>query len=287
MLDIRRKSALMAGAFVVFVGPAYAQTADEIPATDPVAGQQQMPGETTPMGAQPRPQAAPAPGTATDAVDQPQQQAMPAQPGAEQPDADPALISRVQEALDQAGHDPGPVDGIWGPRSRSAMESFQRDRGIEPTGLINVLSLEALGLSDVAAQLEGDIGVGQPESPGMAEPTPGVQPTPRVGEPAPGVEATPGVATPTPGLGEPGPGIATPTPGLGEPGPGAQPGATPTPGLGQPAPGTAQPEIQRPATAPGAQPPAAPPTTAQPTQPLPGPEADVAGPDAGGMQTDQ
>jgi peptidoglycan hydrolase-like protein with peptidoglycan-binding domain len=285
MLDIRKRSALLAGAFAVLVVPAYAQVG-EVPATDPVASQQEMPGETAPTGAQPRPETATAPDAAADTAAQPQQQALPGQPG-----ADPAVIRDVQQALNQAGHEAGPVDGVWGPQSRSAMESFQRQQGIEPTGLINLLSLQALGLTDVATQLEGEIGLGEPAGagvaqpapvvPGPAEPAPG---TPGTAQPAPGVAMpTPDVSTPAPGV-EPAPGVATPTPGAAPPTPGAEPApgaAQPAPGL-QPEPGTAQP-------APGVQPqqPGTPPAVA--TQPLPGAAGTEvgAGADVEGTQIDQ
>ena len=40
----------------------------------------------------------------------------------------------VQEALVQAGYEPGAVDGVWGPRSASALMKFQGDRGLPRTG---------------------------------------------------------------------------------------------------------------------------------------------------------
>jgi hypothetical protein len=40
----------------------------------------------------------------------------------------------VQEALVKAGYRPGPVDGVWGPGSASALLKFQSDRGLPKTG---------------------------------------------------------------------------------------------------------------------------------------------------------
>jgi peptidoglycan hydrolase-like protein with peptidoglycan-binding domain len=280
MLDLRTKSALLAGAFAVFVGPAHAQAVGEGAATDP-AGQQQMPGEAGVTGAQPGQDGAPVPRTAADAGDQPQQQAQPAEPG-----ADPAVIRRIQEALNQAGHDAGAADGIWGPRSRAAMASFQQAQGIEATGLVNLRSLEALGLTDVAADLQGEVGAGQTGT-GQAD----------MGAPAPDMtQPAPGVGEALPGAGDPAPGVGTPAPGIAEPAPAPTPDTQPAPGVAQPGvaqpggeqPGMGQPGVAQPGTANGDAMPGAP-GVAQPGQPgavppgaggdigaVPGDEADQA-----------
>lgn len=41
-----------------------------------------------------------------------------------------------QRALSARGYDLGPsgADGVWGPKSRAALEAFQRDSGLDPTG---------------------------------------------------------------------------------------------------------------------------------------------------------
>jgi peptidoglycan hydrolase-like protein with peptidoglycan-binding domain len=240
MLDIRTRSALLAGAFAVVVGPAFAQVAD-----DPAAMPEEMQGETATTGME-----APA-----------EQQAAPGQP-----EADSATISRIQEALNEAGHDAGPVDGIWGPQSRSAMQSFQQAQGMEPTGLVNLRALEALGLGDVAADLQGTVGTG---GAGMGEPLPGA---PGTAQPAP----TPGVGEPAPGVGEPAPGVAEPRP---EPAPGMM-----APGTAEPAPGVQPPQPGVPPTA-GTEQPGGPPAAAQQTQPgAPLPDSDPA--EVGGSPDD-
>ncbi len=43
------------------------------------------------------------------------------------------LIS-IQNALRSRGYDPGPVDGIMGPRTREAIRRFQGDQGVQITG---------------------------------------------------------------------------------------------------------------------------------------------------------
>ena len=55
-------------------------------------------------------------------------------------------VVQIQKALTEAGYDPGPADGFWGPNSISAFQDFQEDRGRDPTGWIDALSLIDLGL---------------------------------------------------------------------------------------------------------------------------------------------
>jgi len=55
-------------------------------------------------------------------------------------------FAQIQKALIEAGFDPGTPDGFWGPKSVSALQQFQQDRGLEPTGRIDALSLIRLGL---------------------------------------------------------------------------------------------------------------------------------------------
>lgn len=43
-------------------------------------------------------------------------------------------IVRLQRLLTQKGYAPGPVDGIWGPRSRQALLQYQAANGLKKTG---------------------------------------------------------------------------------------------------------------------------------------------------------
>jgi hypothetical protein len=45
-----------------------------------------------------------------------------------------ADVRSVQMALKDKGHDPGPVDGVMGPRTRAALMDYQRKEGLTPTG---------------------------------------------------------------------------------------------------------------------------------------------------------
>lgn len=56
-------------------------------------------------------------------------------------------VKDLQRALKQLGHDPGPIDGIWGFRSRIALERFQLAEGLEPDGWYGQRSANALLLA--------------------------------------------------------------------------------------------------------------------------------------------
>ena len=76
----------------------------------------------------------------------------------------------IQEGLQAAGFDPGGADGMFGPRTRAAIRSWQRSRGARATGYLDGASVAALRPS-VA---------GQPtfreRSPAVAAATPGAVP---------------------------------------------------------------------------------------------------------------
>ncbi len=54
------------------------------------------------------------------------------------------LIRRVQTALNAAGHDAGPADGIWGPKTSAAVTAFQKSKNLETTGQLGPKTLNAL-----------------------------------------------------------------------------------------------------------------------------------------------
>ena len=48
---------------------------------------------------------------------------------------DPRLLTReIQEALTALGYEPGPIDGIYGPKTKRAIQAFERAMGMKPTG---------------------------------------------------------------------------------------------------------------------------------------------------------
>ncbi len=53
-------------------------------------------------------------------------------------------VMRVQVALQDKGYEPGPTDGIWGPRTRRAVIRFQREEGLEANGRLDNETLARL-----------------------------------------------------------------------------------------------------------------------------------------------
>lgn len=55
------------------------------------------------------------------------------------------VISRVQRALQSAGHNPGPIDGIYGRQTGAAVRSYQQANGLA-TGGLTLSTIEKLGI---------------------------------------------------------------------------------------------------------------------------------------------
>jgi N-acetylmuramoyl-L-alanine amidase len=55
-------------------------------------------------------------------------------------------VEMLQDALLKAGYTPGPIDGIFGPKTTDAVILFQRSRGLVPDGEVGERTLRALGL---------------------------------------------------------------------------------------------------------------------------------------------
>ena len=54
--------------------------------------------------------------------------------------------SQIQEQLKENGFDPGPIDGIVGPKTHSALKSFQSANNLKTTGNIDIETAQALGV---------------------------------------------------------------------------------------------------------------------------------------------
>ena len=66
------------------------------------------------------------------------------------------LVRNVQQQLQAKGMDPGPIDGIWGSQTQSALEQFQQDQGIQASGQINADTLAALGITGEQSASTGE-----------------------------------------------------------------------------------------------------------------------------------
>jgi Putative peptidoglycan binding domain len=59
---------------------------------------------------------------------------------------DPAVIRQVQQELNERGHNAGPVDGIFGDRTRAALKNYQRSENIDASGRLDQETLASLGV---------------------------------------------------------------------------------------------------------------------------------------------
>jgi peptidoglycan hydrolase-like protein with peptidoglycan-binding domain len=60
-------------------------------------------------------------------------------------------VAQVQQRLAELGYDPGPADGTLGPRTRAAIQAFQRARGLEVDGNASPVLQRALGIVELQA----------------------------------------------------------------------------------------------------------------------------------------
>lgn len=67
-------------------------------------------------------------------------------------------IVKIQTALAARGYHPGPLDGRDGPKTRRAIQAFQRDAGLDPDGVVGTLTANRLfteTLSRIAFDSDG------------------------------------------------------------------------------------------------------------------------------------
>lgn len=60
---------------------------------------------------------------------------------------DTETVKKAQEALATQGYNPGPADGVWGPRTSDAVKKAQTAKNIEPTGQLDDKTLVAIGVT--------------------------------------------------------------------------------------------------------------------------------------------
>ena len=49
-------------------------------------------------------------------------------------------VRQLQEALKEAGHDPGPIDGDFGPATEAAVRAFQHEKEITVDGIVGPIT---------------------------------------------------------------------------------------------------------------------------------------------------
>lgn len=74
-------------------------------------------------------------------------------------------VRELQQALNEAGFDPGPIDGVFGPRTEAAVREYQAAQGYEVTGIAGPDTLGGLGLTSETEEGEGGPGMSLPGDP--------------------------------------------------------------------------------------------------------------------------
>lgn len=62
----------------------------------------------------------------------------------------PDMVRDIQRRLSQRGYDTGPVDGIYGDSTQSALRNFQKDQNLKSSGQLDEQTLAALGVGRAA-----------------------------------------------------------------------------------------------------------------------------------------
>jgi hypothetical protein len=76
---------------------------------------------------------------------------------------DPEWVAHLQQLLIDHGHDPGPVDGAFGPLTDAAVRAFQAERGLIVDGIVGPQTWAALnGEEPPAVPPGGDAGATTP-----------------------------------------------------------------------------------------------------------------------------
>ena len=63
-------------------------------------------------------------------------------------------VREAQQALKDKGYDPGPIDGINGPRTRAAVRSYQEKEHLNTDGRLDATTLDSLGVKHASAGTE-------------------------------------------------------------------------------------------------------------------------------------
>jgi len=59
---------------------------------------------------------------------------------------DKATVFKTQKKLQELGYNPGPLDGIWGNKTKNALKRFQHDKSLSITGKLDSITKEKLSI---------------------------------------------------------------------------------------------------------------------------------------------
>ncbi len=63
-------------------------------------------------------------------------------------------VREAQQALKDKGYDPGPIDGINGPRTKAALRQYQEKENINDDAILGPKTLDSLGVKNAGAGTE-------------------------------------------------------------------------------------------------------------------------------------
>ncbi len=66
-------------------------------------------------------------------------------------------VRQIQQALSDRGYDPGPVDGVMGPKTQQAMRNFRQGQGLTGSDSMDSATLSALGVDATGSSRSGDM----------------------------------------------------------------------------------------------------------------------------------
>jgi peptidoglycan hydrolase-like protein with peptidoglycan-binding domain len=81
-----------------------------------------------------------------------------------------ADVERAQQALKQAGHDPGPIDGVMGAQTSAALKAYQKAQGLRVTGQLDADTSAKLGEPATAASPSSSPQTGGDTKPNAVDP---------------------------------------------------------------------------------------------------------------------
>jgi len=123
-----------------------------------------------------------------------------APPGGHMMSHDPQTIRHMQRALKNKGHNPGRVDGVMGPQTRSALQAYEQSQNITGASELDSRTLASLGVPMAVRTPSAGGDSSQPNLSGGAVPTGAAQTAATRPNPTPGGNsaepATPGRSAP-------------------------------------------------------------------------------------------